>query len=119
MPPDSDAAESSPHGEAPGFRSHGRGRGDSSAAPERTRLAWRRTTLSGTVVAVLMARLAVERQNLAIAALAGLCWVFLIALIHRRIQDLKTPGRPPRRLTMLTAAACLALGGLGVVVVLI
>jgi uncharacterized membrane protein YidH (DUF202 family) len=91
---------------------------DASAAPERTRLAWRRTTLSATAVAALMARLALQRQDFAIIALTGLCWVFLLVVIQQRIVALKSPGRPPRRLTMLTALACLVLGGLGVVLVL-
>jgi uncharacterized membrane protein YidH (DUF202 family) len=93
-------------------------RPDASAAPERTRLAWRRTTLSATAVAALMARLALQRHDYAIIALTGLCWVFILVVIQQRIVGLKSPGRPPRRLTMLTAVACLALGGLGVVLVL-
>lgn len=92
---------------------------DDSAAPERTRLAWRRTTLTATAVAMLLARLALQHRYVVITALTGLCWVFLLVVIQRRIRGLKTPGRPQRRLTMLTAAACLALGGLGVVVVLL
>lgn len=88
------------------------------SAKERTRLSWRRTTLSATVVAALIVRLALERRNLAVIALAALCWVFLLTVIQRRIVALKVPGMPPRRLTMLTAAVCLAFGGLGVVLVL-
>ncbi len=91
---------------------------DSSAARERTRLSWRRTTLTATAVAVLIARLALQHHSVAIIALTGLCWVFLLVVIQQRILALKTAGRPPRRLTMSTALACLVLAALGVVLVL-
>jgi hypothetical protein len=89
------------------------------SAPDRTRLSWRRTTLSATVVAALIVRLALERDNLVVIALAALCWVLLLAVIQRRINGLRAPGRSSRQFTMLTAAACVALGGLGVVLVLL
>jgi uncharacterized membrane protein YidH (DUF202 family) len=91
---------------------------DGSAAPERTRLAWRRTTLSATAVALLLVRLALQQRDLTVIALTGLSWVFLLAVIQQRIVGLKSPGQPPRKLTMLTALACLALAALGVVLVL-
>jgi uncharacterized membrane protein YidH (DUF202 family) len=92
-------------------------RGDT--APERTRLSWRRTTLTATAVTLLLVRLSLQHHVVFTAALAGLCWVFVLALIQQRIRSLKTPGRPPRRLTMLTATAVLCFGGLGVVLVLL
>jgi hypothetical protein len=75
--------------------------------------------LSATVVAALIMRLALQGNNVAVTALAGLCWVLLLVVIQRRIIGLKAPGRPPRRLVVLTAAACLGLGALGVVLVLL
>jgi uncharacterized membrane protein YidH (DUF202 family) len=88
------------------------------SAAERTRFSWRRTTLSATVVAALIVRLSLQRHHLTVIAPTALCWVFLLAVIQRRIAALKVLGKPPRIITMLTAAACLAFGGLGVVLVL-
>ncbi|HCT76079.1 MAG TPA: hypothetical protein DGG94_03275 [Micromonosporaceae bacterium] len=95
------------------------GRPDVGASPERTRLAWRRTTLAATAVAVLLGRLAAEKGMLAPAALGALIWVIMLAVVQRRIQALRSPQtRPPGRLLMLTAAACACFGALGVLLVL-
>ncbi|MCU7724673.1 DUF202 domain-containing protein [Actinoplanes sp. KI2] len=93
---------------------------DSGAAAERTRLAWRRTGLSATAVALLAVRPAFRPQAgvLAwlVAALAMAGWVTMIALAYRRSYGLRRrPPRPGRRLIpvyALLAAAMAVLGGL-------
>lgn len=70
---------------------------DPGLQPERTRLAWRRTTLACTVVAVLAARHTVHGGGTA-AGVAGvvvsvLVWLGFLALAHRRLLGLGT-ARP-------------------------
>ncbi|MGW1378785.1 DUF202 domain-containing protein [Streptomyces sp. NPDC002446] len=72
---------------------------DPGLQPERTRLAWRRTTLSATAMALLAGRqlLRSEAPGPAAAVLAvvtGLLWLAFMALAHRRMRGLAT-GRPP------------------------
>jgi uncharacterized protein DUF202 len=70
---------------------------DHGAAAERTRLAWRRTVLSATAVALFAARPAFEPRPgvaavlLTAAVMAG--WALLVALAHRRSRGLQ--ARPP------------------------
>jgi hypothetical protein len=93
---------------------------DRGAAAERTRLAWRRTGLSATAVALLAARPSFrpEAGVLAwlIAALAIAGWAAMITLAYRRARGLgSVPPRPGRRVIpayALLAAALAALGGL-------
>ncbi|MFC9610008.1 DUF202 domain-containing protein [Streptomyces sp. NPDC056721] len=85
----------------------GDGRGGAAAAgrdpglqPARTRLAWRRTTLSCTVAAILAARAALHggTDTLGVlgAALCFLAWLGFLAVAHRRIRDLALhEARPP------------------------
>ncbi|MBL7255205.1 DUF202 domain-containing protein [Paractinoplanes lichenicola] len=72
---------------------------DHGAAAERTRLAWRRTALSGAVVFLLAARPAFHPDagpaQWITAALAGLGWSVLVALAYRRARALRR--RPPHR----------------------
>ena len=73
---------------------------DPGLQPERTRLAWRRTTLSSTVVAVLAGKAALSGETAAgfvVLALCCLLWLGFLILAHRRIHALATagPGRPP------------------------
>ncbi|MEU3372020.1 DUF202 domain-containing protein [Streptomyces sp. NPDC006660] len=85
---------------------------DPGLQPERTRLAWRRTTLSCTVAAVLAAKQALRQGSspfaLAAVALSALVWLGFLAVAHRRIQTLSDGARPrvlaPR--AALGAAAC-------------
>ncbi len=84
---------------------------DPGLQPERTRLAWRRTTLSCTVVAVLAVKLAVQDETtprgLAGLALSALAWVLFLVVAHRRIRSLDAAR--PRPLThrgALLAALC-------------
>lgn len=87
---------------------------DPGLQPERTRLAWRRTTLSCTVAAVLAARQAIHNGGTATgltgAALSALVWLGFLGVAHRRVRTLEAAR--PRRLTeraALTATACTVL----------
>ncbi len=87
---------------------------DAGLQPERTRLAWRRTTLACSVVAVLALRQALRGSGspveLAGAAVIALIWLAFLWVAHRRIRELAAGGRPqqlaPR--AALAAVACTA-----------
>ncbi|ALO07278.1 hypothetical protein AQF52_1682 [Streptomyces venezuelae] len=84
---------------------------DPGLQPERTRLAWRRTTLSWTVVAVLAVKLALHDDTTATGltalALSALVWVGFLAVAHRRIRSLSTARpRPLSHRGALLAAGC-------------
>ncbi|WP_342781680.1 DUF202 domain-containing protein [Streptomyces piniterrae] len=72
---------------------------DPGLQPERTRLAWRRTTLTCAAVVVLGGR-ALLRSGapvpvvVSLAALTGLVWIVFLAVADRRVRSLAT-GRPP------------------------
>jgi len=75
---------------------------DPGAAAIRTRLAWRRTALSATAVALLAARPAfaprADTASVLTAAAAMAGWVVLVALAYRRGQGLNArPPEPGRR----------------------
>ncbi|RZD80262.1 DUF202 domain-containing protein [Streptomyces albidoflavus] len=87
---------------------------DPGLQPERTRLAWRRTTLSCTLVAVLAARAALHRSGGAagVLALAACCllWIGFLALAHHRLRAL-VPARPaPLPARWALGAVCCAAG---------
>lgn len=96
---------------------------DAGASAERTRLAWRRTGLSATVVGLLAARPAFRPDAgvpaWLVAALTMTAWAALIALAYRRTNALgRTPPRPARRAVpayALITATLAALGGLVVI----
>ncbi|GAA2080400.1 hypothetical protein GCM10009801_38660 [Streptomyces albiaxialis] len=71
---------------------------DPGAQPERTRLAWRRTTLTYVVSVGLALRTVVAGDTGALAltgvALAALSWLAFLAVAHRRIQELGTRETP-------------------------
>ncbi|MGV9281465.1 DUF202 domain-containing protein [Streptomyces sp. NPDC003730] len=89
-------ADATPQGRDPGLQ------------PERTRLAWRRTTLSGTVVAVLAAKAALHggatTLSVLAAALSCALWLAFLRIAHGRIRALAAADRP-RALTPPHAAA--------------
>ncbi|MFG3349792.1 DUF202 domain-containing protein [Streptomyces sp. NPDC048018] len=97
---------------------------DPGLQPERTRLAWRRTTLSCTVAAVLAAKQAIHdgvtATALVAACLSALVWIGFLAVAHRRIQALDTPRPGPlsHRGALLAALCTVAFAGFAVAVVL-
>ncbi|MFI6939783.1 DUF202 domain-containing protein [Streptomyces sp. NPDC050418] len=78
---------------------------DPGLQPERTRLAWRRTTLSCTVAAVLAGKQALQGGPTALGLLAvaaSLCvWLAFLTVAHRRMQELSVPR--PALMTSRTA----------------
>ncbi|HET6534007.1 MAG TPA: DUF202 domain-containing protein [Actinoplanes sp.] len=95
---------------------------DSGAAAERTRLAWRRTGLSVTVVALLAVRPAVTDGDgatlILLAAATMVVWAMTIALIYRRTTGLRTrPPRPGRSSVIGCAVLTLTLAIIGGLVV--
>lgn len=84
---------------------------DPGLQPERTRLAWRRTTLACTVVVLLAVRQAlhggVTGAGVLAMALSLPAWLGFLAVAHRRVTDMGTARPAPlssRHAT--TAAAC-------------
>lgn len=98
---------------------------DPGLQPERTRLAWRRTTLTYTVASVLAVRTAlhggVPAVGTALCALCCACWLGFLLVAHRRIRTIATsaPAGPvPRHLS--AAVLCVtALAGCGAALVLL
>lgn len=97
---------------------------DPGLQPERTRLAWRRTTLSCTVAAVLAGKQAIHEgvtpTGLLAAGLSALVWIGFLAVAHRRIQalDAVRPRQLSLRSAWLAALCTIAFAGFAVAVVL-
>jgi uncharacterized membrane protein YidH (DUF202 family) len=96
---------------------------DPGLQPERTRLAWRRTSLSIAVVALLTARLAIGAGTLGalVAAMAGLGWIAVTAICFRHATDRYVRAAAPSAggpaLPML-ALATVGYAGLGAILIL-
>ncbi|MFD3314953.1 DUF202 domain-containing protein [Streptomyces sp. NPDC058694] len=71
---------------------------DPGLQPERTRLAWRRTTLAGTVATVLAVKAALsggaDAAGIAVATLSCALWLGFLTVAHRRIRVLAEGGEP-------------------------
>lgn len=97
---------------------------DPGLQPERTRLAWRRTTLSATVVAVLAGKQAIHDDvtatGLVAAGLSALVWIGFLAVAHRRIRSLDAARPRPLsyRGALLAVVCAVAFAGFAVAVVL-
>jgi hypothetical protein len=97
---------------------------DPGAAAERTRLAWRRTGLSATAVALLAARPAFAPgagSGTYLAAAATLVgWAALVGLAYRRARGLAAaPPRPGQRTITAYAAITVSFVILGSVLVML
>lgn len=90
---------------------------DPGLQPERTRLAWRRTTLTGAVIAVLAVKSALHGDpsapGVVAAALCAALWLGFLGLAHRRIAALAHP-RPTPLTPRFAAAAVLCAVALAV-----
>ncbi|MFE1775682.1 DUF202 domain-containing protein [Streptomyces sp. NPDC059008] len=98
---------------------------DPGLQPERTRLAWRRTTLSATAMAVLAGRQLLQSRapgpvEAMLAVLTGLLWLAFVALAHHRMRAMATdrpPGLPTRTALLLVACTlAVALCGAAILV---
>jgi uncharacterized membrane protein YidH (DUF202 family) len=86
---------------------------DPGLQPERTRLAWRRTTLAGTVAAVLAVKTALHGgaspAGVIACALTCALWLAFLVLAHRRIRGLAATPDPaplaPRHATAVVLCA--------------
>ncbi|MEV7415712.1 DUF202 domain-containing protein [Streptomyces sp. NPDC089919] len=98
---------------------------DPGLQPERTRLAWRRTTLTWTAVAVLAVKQALHGSGspaeLAGTAFIALLWAGFLYVSHRRIQALAAPRPALLGLPAALAAAlcCVALTGFAVLLLVL
>lgn len=84
---------------------------DPGLQPERTRLAWRRTTLSCTVVALLAGKQALHGgatpAGVVALSLSVLAWLGFLRVANRRVQSMGTSRpQPMGARAALTAAAC-------------
>ncbi|AQU69472.1 DUF202 domain-containing protein [Streptomyces niveus] len=95
---------------------------DPGLQPERTRLAWRRTTLTYTVVAVLAGRQVVRDDvtvvGVVAAALGALVWLAFLWVAHRRIVALDTarPRALPVRAGVAAVVCVICLAAFGATV---
>ncbi|ROQ62639.1 uncharacterized protein DUF202 [Streptomyces sp. 840.1] len=84
---------------------------DPGLQPERTRLAWRRTTLSCTVVALLAGKQALHGgagpAGIVALSLSVFAWLGFLRVANRRVQGMGTARpRPLGARAALAAAGC-------------
>jgi hypothetical protein len=81
------------------------------AAPERTRLSWRRTVLACTAITLLTARLAIRHGfapvRLTVGGFALLGWVGVLLIGRYRMRSIGESGAPPGWVPAVTAS-CVA-----------
>ncbi|MGQ4489151.1 DUF202 domain-containing protein [Streptomyces sp. 372A] len=87
------------------------GERDPGLQPERTRLAWRRTTLSCTVAAVLAVKQTLHGgatgAGVIALSLSALAWLGFLLVAHRRVQSMGGARPEPMEAAgAITAAAC-------------
>ncbi|WP_328916875.1 MULTISPECIES: DUF202 domain-containing protein [unclassified Streptomyces] len=80
---------------------------DPGLQPERTRLAWRRTTLSWAVAAVLAGRQVLHRGG-GVGAAVALCLAALVFLLFLRLAHLRITRLGAARPTMMSARVAAA-----------
>ncbi|MEV6835139.1 DUF202 domain-containing protein [Streptomyces sp. NPDC051133] len=72
---------------------------DPGLQPERTRLAWRRTTLSAAVAAVLAVKTSLHggpsATGVVLGAVCCALWLGFLWVAHHRIRALSAGARPP------------------------
>ena len=109
-------------GEPPGATGRP-GTGDPGLQPERTRLAWHRTSLACTVVVVLAVKAALRTGptagGLLVCALCLAGWLGLLVVARRRVRALTTavPPPPDPRLAATAVLCTLVLAGCAAVLV--
>jgi hypothetical protein len=90
---------------------------DPGRQPERTRLSWRRTVLTASVVALLAGRLAADRSTpaaLVVLTAVAAGWLVILAVAGRRITALAAAEPAPVRWAVpLTAVTSIGYAGLG------
>jgi uncharacterized membrane protein YidH (DUF202 family) len=97
---------------------------DPGASAERTRLAWRRTVLSATVVALFMVRPVMHAEaavkDWLISGLAIGCWAGLVGIAYHRQRGLAPrPPHPGRRTIPVYALITVTFAILGGLVVIL
>lgn len=91
---------------------------DPGLQPERTRLAWRRTVLAITGVALLAERLVLVRQlGGALAAVIALVWLWTLVVTQRRVRALARGEEPGWSSGLALTVAVCGFALLGVVLV--